>query len=427
MRLLLSGMTILLCAIVTAAPVKLSKDTAGNWQLIADGKPFRVRGIGRFDQLELAKQCGVNTLRTYDTADFKRALKEMDTAQQYGFKVIRGIWLQHENKKFSYKNPAHLEEQRKSVRRQVQALRHHPALLCWGLGNEAEGPRTKEHPEYWRELNVLAGIVKEEDPNHPIMNVIAGNAVSKIEAIKEFAPLIDIIGINAYAGAVISAKQLDKAGWKGPWMLTEFGPHGHWEVPKTDWGAPIEPDDKAKADNYEHGYRAAVADTRRCLGTIPFVWSNKQEITGTWFGMFLESGERTPAADKIARLYSGKPLPNQCPNIRRVICGLNRKKVAPCQTFQAQAFVTDPENDPVTYEWKVIRESGMKWAGGSPEPVPPIIEGCFPTGNTGREVTIITPGKPGAYRLFLFVRDGQGGGTSCNLPFLVEQNDKKKI
>ena len=351
MKILLSGIAALLCITAAAAPVRLEQDASGNWRLFADGKPFQVRGGGRFDQPELARRCGVNTLRTYSSNDPERALREMDAAQRSGFKVIRGIWLQRESKNFSYKNPVHLQEQRENIRRQVRALRHHPALLCWGLGNEAEGPRTTElHPEYWKELNILAGILKEEDPDHPVMNVIAGNAVWKMKAIKELAPAIDIIGINTYAGAVISAKRLDEAGWQGPWMLTEFGPRGHWEVPQTAWGVPLEPGGKAKADNYERGYRAAVADAKRCLGMIAFVWSSKQEVTGTWYGMFLETGEKTPAVDRIAKLYSGKPLPNRSPNIDRIVCGLDRKKVAPGQTFQARAFIIDPENDPVTCE-----------------------------------------------------------------------------
>ena len=404
-----------------AAPVKLEKDISGSWHLLVDGKPFQIRGVGRFDQPELARQCGVNTLRTYSSARPENALREMDAAQKNGFMIIRGIWLQRESRNFSYKNPEHLQRQRESVRAQVRALRHHPTLLCWGLGNESEGSRTRElHPEYWRELNVLAGIIKEEDPDHPVMNVIAGNAVWKIRAIRELAPEIDIIGINTYAGAVVSAERLKEAGWDGPWILTEFGPHGHWEVPKTEWGVPIEPGTRAKADNYERGFRAAVADAAHCLGMVAFVWSNKQEITGTWYGMFLETGEKTPAVDRIARLYSGKELPNQSPYIDRIECELDRRKVAGGKSFSARAFVTDPENDPVSFEWKVIRESGVKWAEGNREPVPPIIDGCFPEGNHGDSVTVKTPEKPGAYRLFLFVRDGRGGGASCNLPFLVE-------
>ena len=296
MRVIRSNVFVLLSLLFVvsgfAAPVVLEKDNSGNWRMLVDGKPFSIRGVGRFDQPQLARQCGVNTLRTYSSAKIETVLREMDEAQKNGFKVIRGIWLQRESRNFSYKNPEHIQRQRNSVRAQVRALRHHPVLLCWGLGNESEGSRTKElRPEYWKELNVLAGIVKEEDPDHPVMNVIAGNPVWKIKAVKELAPEIDILGINTYGGAGITAERLDEAGWQKPWILTEFGPRGHWEVPKTGWDVPVEPGSRAKADNYERGFRAAVADAKRCLGMVAFVWSNKQEITGTWYGMFLETGE----------------------------------------------------------------------------------------------------------------------------------------
>lgn len=112
MKILLSGIAALLCITAAAAPVRLEQDASGNWRLFADGKPFQVRGVGRFDQPELARRCGVNTLRTYSSNDPERALREMDAAQRSGFKVIRGIWLQRESKNFSYKNPVHLQEQR---------------------------------------------------------------------------------------------------------------------------------------------------------------------------------------------------------------------------------------------------------------------------------------------------------------------------
>ena len=35
------------------------------------------------------------------------------------------------------------------------------------------------------------------------------------------------------------------------------------------------------------------------------------------------------------------------------------------------------------------------------------------------KVTIKTPEKPGAYRLFVIVRDGHGGASADNVPFRV--------
>jgi hypothetical protein len=35
-------------------------------------------------------------------------------------------------------------------------------------------------------------------------------------------------------------------------------------------------------------------------------------------------------------------------------------------------------------------------------------------------VVIKAPAEPGAYRLFVYVRDGQGNAGHANIPFLVE-------
>ena len=79
------------------------------------------------------------------------------------------------------------------------------------------------------------------------MTVIAGVQESKIDGILQYYPNLDILGVNAYGSAAGSGQELINAGWKGPYMLTEFGLPGAWEEPATSWGAPIEPDPSTKA------------------------------------------------------------------------------------------------------------------------------------------------------------------------------------
>lgn len=404
--------------------VVLNKDTGGKWWMLVDGKPFFIKGVGRMDHPELARACGVNTIRRYNSRDVADTLNELEAAKARHVKIIRGISVGRESATFSYGNPDQVKAQRERIRKIVQTFRDHPALLCWGLGNESEritapGKDTEYWRElYWKELNVLAGIVKQEDPAHPVINVIAGNSPRKIAMMKKFAPAIDIIGINSYAAAVLTSARLDQAKWDKPFILTEFGPRGHWEVPRTRWRVPVEPSSEAKADNYVRAYRA-VADDLRCLGTVCFVWSDKQEITGTWYGMFLQSGEKTPAVDRLSLLYTGKPLSNLSPVIKKLSSKLDQAYVIPGKGFSAEIVAEDNENDPLTYEWKVIRESGVKWAVGDYEPIPPTIAGCIlPPGNTAR-IELRTPEVPGAYRLFVYVRDGKGGGAVQNMPFMV--------
>ena len=87
--------------------------------------------------------------------------------------------------------------------------------------------------------------------------------------------------------------------------------------------------------------------------------------------------------------------------------------------FAVTVEADDPERDPLTYEWQVVAESTDRKSGGDKETPPPVIAGCF-TGPGGPTVTVRTPGQPGAYRLFITVRDGHGGGCSENVPFFVQ-------
>ena len=43
-------------------------------------------------------------------------------------------------------------------------------------------------------------MIKEIDPNHPIMTVTAGIDPAEVNMIKNYCPEIDILGINTYGG-----------------------------------------------------------------------------------------------------------------------------------------------------------------------------------------------------------------------------------
>ena len=178
----------------------------------------------------------------------------MDRAQELGLGIAAGIWIEHERHGFNYDDPAQVQKQRDAVRQAVRKYKDCPAILVWGLGNEMEGPTaTGAEPrtiKIWQELNVLASIIKEEDPNHPVMTVIANDSSAKVKGIMDYYPNIDILGVNAYASGGGVGQALKQMGWKKPFMLTEFGPPGAWEVPKTKWGASIEPSSWEKAGGY---------------------------------------------------------------------------------------------------------------------------------------------------------------------------------
>jgi len=411
-------------AAALAADVALTKDTAGHWQLARDGRPFTVHGVGGWEQMQLAATIGVTTIRTWGAEDLSVVVdgKPMvDRAHELGLAVVAGLWVKHERQGINYDDPGQLQAQRERIRAEVRQYRNHPAIIVWGLGNEMEGPESPTGPErIWREVEILARIVKEEDPHRPVMTTIAGAAREKIEAVRQFCPSLDLLGLNLYGGAPAAVSQLDKGGWDRPFMLTEFGPLGPWEVRHTSWDAPIEPDTNAKVANYLRAYRAAMADPRgRCVGTFAFLWGQKQEATATWFGMFLPTGEKTPIVDAMGREFTGRWPANRSPQIEPLRPVFANEQVRPGAEYPVEVTATDPEHDALTYEWVVQAEATERKVGGDPETAPPVHPECIIRAEGSRAV-LRMPVTPGAYRLFVYVRDGQGGGCSENVAFNVQ-------
>lgn len=411
-------------AAAQAGPVTIKEDSPGHYTLLRDGKPYHINGAGGTKHLKDLVKYGGNSIRTWGIDSLEERIEGkslLDYCQGLGITVTAGIWIGHERHGFKYSDEGQLKKQRDMVRAAVRKYKDHPALLLWGLGNEMEGPESDgRDPRIWKELNVLAGIVKEEDSSHPVMTVIAGAAATKVKGILANYPNIDVLGVNAYGGASGAVRAVKQAGWKKPFVLTEFGPLGHWEVGKTSWNAPIEPFSRDKAASYYATMSLLAENSDICLGSYVFLWGQKQEVTSTWYGMFLASGEKLPTVDAACYAWSGKWPANRSPKISKFDSPLNKATVRPGETVPASIEVTDSENDSLKYEWSVREESTDRKSGGDKESEPPAVSGCIAS-EDGPKATIKTPSKPGSYRLFVIVRDGKGGASADNIPFRVNR------
>jgi hypothetical protein len=412
-------------AVSLQAQSKVTIDKNGaQFQLMVNGKPFFIHGVGGTKRLSELHDLGGNSIRTWgiESLDDKVDGKPlMDRAQELDLMVTAGIWVQHQRRGFDYDDAIAIANQRDAVRAAVRKWKDSPALLMWGLGNEMEGPTSDgSDVRVWKELNVLAGIVKEEDPNHPVMTVIAGYGGVRVKNLLAYCPNIDVMGVNAYGSASGAGSAVVQQGWNRPFVLTEFGPTGQWEVPKTAWGAPIEATANAKAASYYATQQLVTGDSKDiCLGTYAFLWGDKQEATATWYGMFLKTGERLPQADAMSLAWTGNWPANRCPKLKSITTSVTEKTVAPAISADATADAIDPGQAPLQYEWSVIEESTANGVGGDAEAVPASHPECI-TGTPDKSLSFTTPSKPGAYRLFLTIRNGKGGATTANVPFLVQ-------
>ncbi|MFG0289545.1 MAG: glycoside hydrolase family 2 TIM barrel-domain containing protein [Rhodopirellula sp. JB044] len=409
-----------------AAEVTVKRDDQGHFTLLRDGELYFIRGAGGSEHLSELVACGGNSIRTWGIETLEKRIDNkplLDYCEELGISVSVGIWIQHERHGFDYSDPKQVADQREKVREAVRRYKDHPAILMWGLGNEMEGPESESGAvRIWKELDHLAKIVKSEDPNHPVMTVIAGASALKIKGIMDHYPNIDVLGVNSYGAAASVAGDVKAAGWKKPFALTEFGPSGHWEVPQTSWGAAIEPSSRAKAASYFVTQSILTEDAGDiCVGSYCFLWGQKQEKTSTWYGMFLPSGERLPQVDAMCRAWTGEWPENRCPKVSQIDSDLTEATFGPGELVTSRVHATDPDDDPMTYTWYVQAETTERSVGGDRESVPPLFPNCLVRARDG-EAVIRTPDQPGNYRLFVIVRDGQGNASADNVCFRVANN-----
>ncbi len=391
------------------------------WEILRHGEPFEVHGAGGYQHLRLFRDLGGNTLRTWGIEQLETEVNGeslLDKAHRLGLVVVVGIWLKHPRHGADYGDESFLLEQRNRVRASVKKYRDHPAVLMWGLGNEME--EDGDDPRVWRELEILAQMVKQEDALHPICTVVAGTSDNKVAKMMAHYTSLDILGVNIYGGAETVDGELAAQGWNRPYLLTEFGVRGHWEIPTTSWGAPIEPSPATKAASYASAHDRQFSHGRGlCLGTFCFIWGHKQETTDTWFGMFLASGEKTPVVDAMSRIWTGQEPADPAPVLHELQADFRESHVPAGSEHEVHAELEFDDLTTLSFEWQVVAETHDRRSGGDAEEAPPVIPDCV-LQNRGSRARIRIPDTPGPYRVFLYVRDGKGGGAAGNFPFYAE-------
>ena len=219
-----------------------------------------------------------------------------------------------ERKGFDYDDEAAVQAQLDYARGEVMKYKDHPALLAWMIGNEPN--LFFKNPKVFDAINDIALMIDEVDPNHPTTTALAGYSGKLARLIEKRAPALDFLSIQMYGDIVNLPRYLEETGFTKPYMVTEWGAIGHWEVDKTAWGAPIEQNSTDKAENYRRSHEIAIASNpNQIIGNYVFLWGQKQERTPTWYGMFLEDGSSTAAVDTMQHIWTGEWPENRAPVI----------------------------------------------------------------------------------------------------------------
>ena len=426
-----AGLTYIACTgnskdttVISPSKVELIKESYG-YQLYVNSEPFYIKGAGfsGHDPSSVARHGG-NSIRTWSTGDkYITGQEILDQAYENGLMVCMGIYIGKERHGFDYDDEDAVRDQLEFVRQEVLKYKDHPALLAWGIGNELNLRYT--NLKVWDAVNDISEMIKEIDPNHPTTTMLAGARADVIHAIVERCPSLDFLSFQLYGSIVNLPDFIAQSGYEGAYAVTEWGATGHWEVPKTEWERPIEENSHVKAMAYKDRYEKVIAsDAYHCIGSYVFLWGQKQERTPTWYGMFLKSGEKKETVDVMQYVWTGNWPENRAPQLKDFLANgrtaYDNIVFKPSEVFEAEVFVTDPDGDHLSYRWEILPEVPLdkQSDGGDFEPSQEIVL-SLETNETA--LSINAPEKPGEYRLFIYVFDGNNNAATANIPFNVKK------
>jgi hypothetical protein len=410
--------------VMVEGPVRVEVvKTGAGYALLRGGKPYVVRGAGMArDDIARFAAHGGNSIRTWTTRDQLQDIRKLlDEAQAHGVTVVLGLPMQAERSGFDYDDAAAVAPQRESLRDDIIRYRDHPALLAWIVGNELN--HSYSNPHVWNAVNDVARMIHELDPNHPVTTAMSGFHPEVIAEALKRAPELDFLSFQNYGSLFSLPKWIAETGFTQPFMVTEWGTIGYWEMEKTPWGAPVELTSSEKADVILRAWREVLAALDgQLIGSYVFKWGWKQERTSTWFGLLLDSGEETESVDAMHYIWNGAWPKNRTPRVTSLhLDGKGAREgvtLVAGRTYEAAFDVVDPEGDPLRFRWEVKPESDAMQVGGDFEERIGSLGGLLR--DPAAATTAITVQAPGKYRLFAYAFDDHDHAAHANIPFLVQ-------
>ena len=396
---------------------------ADGYKLSINGRETYIKGVGGTYRLDVAAQSGANAFRTWG-GNVEEIKKNLALASEHNMYVMQGIGMTKDS--IRYYDDEYKNKMREEVRVLAETFKNDTSLLAWGIGNEIELGNANIAAA-WEFVEELAQLIKSIDKRHLVATVISYNP-SALDSVAKYAPSLDYVGINVYGPMNEVQNTFEKSDYKGPFMITEWGPTGWWETATTEWKAPIEQTSEEKLQVYEERYTKYIQSNPRCLGSFVFLWGQKEERTPTWFSMFVEDnvdqlplhGEKTPMVEAMQRVWTGRELTETAPVIEGMTINdkyaIDNVQVKAGKPFKAHVAVTDKENDRLTYVWEILKEATVLGFGGSYEPRPDRVGEVVTSDTDTYEVAVDMPGE---YRLYVYVLDNTGFVSTVNVPFQV--------
>lgn len=399
----------------TGGAVKVT-GSQGAWQLTVGGQPYTVKGLTWGPSVADAptylpdvKSMGVNTIRTWGTDGSSKPL--LDAAAAQGIRVINGFWLQPGGgpgaggcvdyvTDTAYKNNSLTE-----FAKWVDTYKSHPATLMWNVGNESvlglqncySGTELEaQRNAYTSFVNDVAKKIHTIDPDHPVTSTDAWTGAWPYY--KRNAPDLDLYSMNSYGNLCKVRQDWVDGGYTKPYIITETGPAGEWEVPDDANGVPDEPTDVQKADGYTKAWNCVTGHQGVALGATMFHYGVEHDFGGVWFNL-VPDGLKRLSYYAVKKAYTGSTAGDNTPP---VISGMavTPASAAPAgREFTVRADIRDPDGDRITPR---IFLSG-NYANGDKR----LVEAQWRS--TGADTFAVTaPEKLGVWKVYVQAEDGHG-------------------
>ena len=402
------------------------------WTLMVDQKPFEVKGVtfGYDKDVENyesyfkdLKSLGVNTVRLWATNENTNKL--LDVAHSYEIKVMVGIWMRHgrpgmeDDDSFNYlEDTQGMEAMFTNAIQTVEKYKNHPAVLTWGIGNEVylNIATDVEKEAYSKLLERICSRIKKLDANHPITSVEAWTF--GLDWWQKLVPSIDIYGLNSYGpGAGLLASEVAKRGIDKPYVITEFGVTGEWDIKELKHGIKMEPSDAQKYDAIVTGYREWIKNKPACLGVYIFHYASSNDFISPWL-LTHYNGMYRPQYWAIREAFTGSKPINNVPVIETL--ELPDSELQSGTWVPVTLLVSDVENEDLGISFHYNQRTGSRKRRNQ-------INALIYRGNLTDGYEIQLPKEHGAIKVYVTIKDTYNNiGIASTSTIVIDEDAKNK-
>ena len=391
-----------------ASVVKVTGSSLGSYGLSVNGAPYQMKGVtfGPANATAAAympdlQAMGVNTIRTWGTDSTTQPL--LDAAAPYGIKVINGFWLSQSADYVS--DSSYKSSTEASILASVNQYKNSPAVLMWDIGNEvllnlpnvySGAQLTAEENAYVQYVDQIAVAIHQADPNHPVTSTDAWRP-GIFQFYQANAPHLDLIAVNDYGDVCNLKGNWSSDGFTKPYIVTESGPAGEWEVPNDANGVPVQETDQQNAAGYATAWGCITGNPGISLGGTLFNYGTENDFGGIWYNL-VPGGWKRLAYDQVTKLFRGTAPANTAPVISNLTVSQDSAVPAGGQ-FTVSASVSDPEGDPLSYNLML----NSKYVDGSTG-----LQYATFTQTGAGTFSVTAPKTVGVWKVYVYAYDGQG-------------------